>query len=133
MQEKWIRWEPAANLSTNYYTKSIIDTPEGFKVNLFDNSGKKILVSFPNSVFAYRSTDESFIYDTLDFLEKNYSKTFYTDWSFFKIENSEYLEWLKKQSGEMYEVYNLKHFCIFTINCMIDIANDSGPEIFHNE
>ncbi len=133
MQEKWIRWEPSASLSNNYYSESLLDTPDGFKLYLFDKFGKKILVSFPNSVFAYRSTDDSFIYDTLDFLEKNYGTKFYSEWAFFKIENSDYLEWLKKQSGEMYEVYNLKHFCIFTINCIIDIANDSEPIITHIE
>ena len=131
MKEKWTRWEPIVNLSKNYYSESLIDTPDGFKLHLFDESGKKILVSFPNSVFAYRSTDDSFIYETLGFLEKNYETKFYSEWAFFEIENSEYLEWLKRQSGEMYEAYGLRHFCIFTINAMIDIANDSEPEIFH--
>lgn len=132
MQEKWSRWEPIAGLSTNYYSESILDTAEdGFKIHIFDHTGKKVLISFSNSVEAYRSTDDSFTYETLDFLNNNYGPEFYNNWTFFKIENSEYLEWLKKQSGGTFEMYSLKHFCIFTINAMIDIAVSYEPDVSH--
>lgn len=134
MQEKWTRWEPSANLSKKYYSKAITDiADDGFRIQLFDRDGKKVLVSFPISVEAYRSTDDSFVYDTLDFLDKNYGTEFYAEWTFFKIENSEYLKWMKKQSGEMFECYQLQHFCIFTINCMIDVITNYEPKVTHIE
>ncbi|GMU18843.1 MAG: hypothetical protein AMXMBFR12_00350 [Candidatus Babeliales bacterium] len=132
MQETWTRWEPITRLSHNYYCESLIDTPDdGFQIRLFDEEGKKLLISFSESVDAYRSTDGSFSYDTIESLEKKYGKEFYSTWSFFKIENSEFLEWIKKESQGTFEIYQLQHFCFWTIDCRIDVINNYDPEIKH--
>lgn len=132
MKEKWNRWEPIKGLSKNYYCESLIDTPDdGFQIRLFDNNNKKLQISFPDSVEAYRSTDENFIYETLEYLETHYGKEFYENWTFFKVKNSEYLEWIKKQSGGIFEIYQLEHYCIWTVNCRIDIINNYDPKIIH--
>lgn len=57
MKEKWTRWEPIENLSKQYYAESISDTfSKGFEIKLIDHldTNKKILVSWPDSVYAYR-------------------------------------------------------------------------------
>lgn len=131
MKEQWTRWE-LPRVSKNYYCQSLIDTPsDGFQISLFDDNNNKIIISFTSSVDAYRTTDENFVFNTLEYLEKKYGKEFYSTWSFFKIENSEYLEWLKKESGGTFEIYQLKHYCIWTINCRIDVISNYEPEIIY--
>ena len=135
MQEKWIRWEPTSRLSAKYYVESIVDIDEGFKIILYDckHSEKKTMILFPDSVDAYRRTDESFTLSTLHSLKENYGINFFGDWSFFKIENSEYLDWIKKQSFSISESLNFQHFCILASDFMIDIITNYEPEVSHIE
>ena len=131
MQEQWIKWEPSNNLSKNYSLDSISDSAEGLKILLLDaeNRNKKVLVSFPHSVHAYRSTDESLILSTISFLHKKYSAEFYRDWSFFKIEKSKYLQWISTQSCGISDGYNCIHFCILASDYMIDIISTYDPTV----
>lgn len=134
MQEKWYRWEPANNLSKNYYIKSITDSVEDkFKIILSDaeNSNKKILISFAHGVDAYRCTNESFTFLTIDSLEKTYGTDFYSNWAFFKVEDSEYLKWISKQSYGVYDgsKFPFTHFCILGVDAVVDIINTYEPTI----
>jgi hypothetical protein len=131
MQEKWTRWEPTGNLSTKYYVQSISDTfSAGFKIKLIDyhHPEKKVLIAWPGSVYAYRQTYESFTLLTLNDLIEQYGKNF-TDWTFFKIENSEYLKWISKQSYEITDSLNFTHFCIYSTEEMVDILSSIEPEV----
>lgn len=130
MEEKWIRWEPTVKLTEKYYSQAIYDTPLIFEIHLIGDSKQKVIVSFPTLVAAYRSTNDSFVYDTLEYLDNHYGSAFYAGWTFFKVENSEYLEWIKKQSVGTFDIYNLQHFCIFTVNAMIDVIA-SGEPLFY--
>lgn len=130
MKEQWIRWNLKPRLSNNYYCESLTDTPDdGLQIRLFDRENNKLLISFADSVDAYRTTDENFVFKTIEYLQKNYGKEFYSSWSFFKIENSEYLKWLKKESGGVFDIYELQHFCFWTIDTRIDVAAHFEPEI----
>ena len=131
MQEQWSKWEPITNLSKKYYVESISESiADGFKIILIDdkNPEKKVLISWPNSVDAYRSTYESFTLLTLHKLDERYGKQFY-DWTFFKIENSEYLNWVSEQSYGITESLNFKHFCIYGTESMVDIIANYEPEV----
>lgn len=131
MQEKWSRWEPINNLSKKYYVESITDSiTDGFKIILINdqNPEKKVLLSWPNTVYAYRSTYESFTLLTLHNLSENYGTEFY-DWTFFKIENSEYLKWISEQSYEITESLNFIHFCIYGTESMVEILDNSEPTV----
>lgn len=134
MQEKWIRWEPIKNLSNQYYVQSISDTfSGGFKIKLIDdkNPKKKILVSWPDSVFAYRKTYETFTILTLGKIDEQYGKDF-RDWAFFKVENSEYLRWLSEQSCGITDSLNFTHFCIYSTEEMVDIVVGYEPIVTHH-
>ena len=43
-------------------------------------------------MLSYRSETESNFIDTYDFLDETKEKDFYAKWSFFKLENSNYIE-----------------------------------------
>ncbi len=100
MIEQWFKWKPVKNLSSKYYIESITDGIEGFIIVLSDASDekKKVKVVFEDSVHAYRSTDESFRQNTIDALDEIYGTLFYSEWTLFKIVDSEYMQWLSGQS-----------------------------------
>lgn len=133
MQEKWIRWEPAKKLAPKYYIESITDRVEDkFNMVLSDSeTKKKVLVSFPHGVDAYRSTDESFILLTINTLDETYGTNFYGDWTFFKVEDSEYLKWISSQTYNIYDKskFPFIHFCILGIDSMVDIITTYEPTI----
>ena len=133
MEEKWIRWEPIPNLAEKYYVESIIDNTDGLKILLSNNnnSEERVLVSFPDTLRSYRTTCESFLVRTIEDLEENYGSKFYGEWTFFKVRNSKYLDWLKNESEGISEDYLMKHFCLLTIDAMIDIATGSEPTVEH--
>lgn len=131
MQEHWTRWEPISNLSKKYYIESISDSMEGFKVLLFEaeNPEKKVLVSFSDSVEAFRSTNESYTFLTIDSLAEKYGSKFFSEWTFFKIENSKYLQWISEQSYGISESYNLIHFCLVATDSIVDIIDTGEPKV----
>lgn len=130
MKEQWTYWEPISGLSKKYHTKLISNSfKKGFVINLVDDNNKKISIRFTGTVISYRITDESYIFDTLTFLENNYGKDFYGDWTFFKIENSEYVEWINKQTYDVYQDIGLKHFCILASDLRLDFITTYEPEV----
>lgn len=133
MKEKWIKWEPIKNLSRKYYLESLVENHDGLKIMLSsaENDAKQILIYFQDSVKAYRKTDESFILLTLHYLGENYGSAFYGNWDFFIVENSEYLNWIIKQSHEIYEPHDFKHYCILASDVMIDIIAGYEPTVQH--
>lgn len=134
MKENWSQWIPIDNLSKKYYIQSIVDdVNNGFQLLLTDenNEAKNLLISFPHSVNAFRQTNETFTLLTIDYLNKTYSSDFYSQWTFFKIENSKYLGWIAEQSFNIGEspYYNFTHFCIITSDVILDIIATYEPTI----
>lgn len=131
MQEKWALWHPVENPSKNYFLEACSTTSDyGFAIIISDDSDKKLVITLPGYICSYRITNESFAIETLNFLENTYGKEFYTQNTFFTIENSEYLEWMKKQiDPSAFEYYKFKHYCIFTAEEKIDIISNYEPQI----
>jgi hypothetical protein len=111
-------------LKSKYYIDSISDKIEGFEILLtdYDDKTKKILITFKNSIDAYRSTDESFRLKSMDTLNEIYGSKFYQEWTFFKIEKSTYIQWLSEQSYGIIEMAEPIHFCIADVNSFLDIV-----------
>jgi hypothetical protein len=131
MKEEWKKWEPIKGLSKKYYTESIIDDFDGFKVVLCDenNKGKKAIITFDSSVSSYKWTNETFRLDTAAFLDKEYGSNFYTEWTFFKITNSPYLQLLSKESSGIADYYSLIHFAIIESNAILDVIASYEPKV----
>lgn len=132
--EQWHKWKPIEGLAKEYYIESIVDTIDGLKIVLFDAQDKKrkLFIIFHNSVDSYKRTDESFTGKTIYTLYQNYGKQFYKDWTFFKVENSEYLQWLSEQSDGFSTYRGLVHFVILAMDSMLDIVVDYEPEVKHS-
>lgn len=131
MNEQWIKWEPIKGLSANYYVDSISDNMKGFKIVLSEakNEENKVHIIFKDSIYAYRSTEEGFRLEMLYSLKAKYGAKFYSEWSFFKINDSIYLKWLSEQSYGITDRLNPIHFCIFTMNFILDIVATYEPKV----
>lgn len=135
MKEKWSLWQPIPKISKEYNLESYsTDYDYGLKFIVTDDTNKKISITLEGYICSYRITNESFFMETLLFLKGNYGEDFYVNNKFFIIENSEYLEWIKKQVDPIaFEYYNFKHYCIFLHNEIIDIISDYEPEVKYLE
>lgn len=130
MQELWTRWEPENILPRKYNIELVTETNNGeLKITLSDpDDTQKVYVTFPE-IDSYRNTNESYTLEIIHYLEKTYGRSFYANWTFFKIENSEYLEWLSDKSHGISDDYQMMHFCILGRDFLVDIACTSDPII----
>ena len=130
LKEKWTRWKPINNLSSKYYTNSISSSFNEFKILLSDikSSKKKIKIKLKCLPESYRKINSSCNTNTACNASKKY--TIADDkWTFFKIENSEYLLWLSEESCTVSKSRQLKHFVIITANSKIDIIDYDEPKV----
>lgn len=126
MQESWIKWEPTAELAKKYRLYSIVENAEeNFQIVLseLEDENKKVIIEFQGLVDAYRLRNLEFCQNTLHYLNEKYGHEFYQDWTFFKIDNSHYVELLSKKLNAFYETFQTTHFCIITEEVIIDIID----------
>lgn len=131
MDELWERWQPKTEISQKYYVDSILDNIKGLKIILSDseNEDSKIEIIFDDSVHAYRSTDESYRQKAINYIDEKYGTKFYSEWTLFKLTNSEYLEWISNQSFGIADSEELIHFSIVAVDSIIDIIATYEPKI----
>lgn len=131
MTEKWSKWQPLQELAPHYYIDDIHDTMEGFAIILSEEKNReaKIRIFFADSVDAYRSTYNSFRYKLIDDIDKQYGSEFYTKWTFFKIERSEYINWLSEQSYEFSDGISPIHFCLIALDSVVDVIAAYEPKV----
>jgi hypothetical protein len=65
----------------------------------------------------------------LNYIDEKYGTEFYSQWTLFKVTNSEYLEWISNQSFDIAESENLTHFAIVVVDSIIDIIAAYEPKI----
>jgi hypothetical protein len=132
MQEQWIKWEPLVGLAPKYYINSMTNTiEEGLKVVFYEthNDKNEIHMLFKKSMYAYRISNESFRFKMIDKLESLYGAEFFTKWTFFKVDNSEYAQAVKNHNCKMSNVDHMMHFSILSPEYFVDILSEYEPEI----
>ena len=131
MLEQWTRWEPIQGLAKKYCIDSIIDDTKGFSILLSEyyDEKKKARVVFENSVDAYRSTNESFRLSILYDLSGKHGNEFYAGWTFFKVTNSLYIQWLFEQSYGTSESLNFIHFSFISDDSILDVVTNYEPRV----
>jgi len=128
--EEWIRWEPVNDLSGKYYLDSWSWPEEGLLIGLSnEKKAKKIQILFAGTIGSFRYINESFCFKICGNLSEKYGDEFYKNWSFFKIENSEYLKLMSDSSHGWADRFHFKHFCIVGGDEIIDIVVNSDPEV----
>lgn len=133
IQDQWIKWEPAKNLSNKYYLESFVSGIDEFKLCLVDlyNEDKKLLVIFDPPGYSFQNTDIQFRQKKLQLLQKYQGQNF-IDWTFFKITNSTYAQTLAEGSCGVDKIEDFHHFAFFTRDSILEIivwGNQKDPTI----
>ena len=129
--QQWLHWKPIGlDLYGNYETNQIIDKRDFFKLLITKVVNQELVeITFDKSVWAFRRTSESFRQNVFKDLSLTYGDDFYINWSFFKIENSNYLNWLKEESDGVSNHLKLVHYVIMTLDDVFDIVANYEPRI----
>ena len=131
MHEQWTQWRPIEQLAPKYYMTALIDDVTGFYVRLGEskNNPRGLFITFEDSIGAYRITDEGDCARKLLYLNDTYGHDFFAKWSFFKVVNSEYLEWISQEAGGIFDPKSTEHLVVITENSMIDMVSRCEPKI----
>ncbi|HHY71641.1 MAG TPA: hypothetical protein GX497_00130 [Bacillus bacterium] len=128
--EHWERWIPINGLPSKLYNDTFIDNKEGIILEFSDEKDKsKIVVKFEEGVLSYRNTDEGSLLKKLNYLDQQYGTDFYSEWTLFKVKNSEYIKWFLEESSGIYEPNQLEHYVFLTPNDVIEILTTYTPSI----
>ena len=125
------KWYPAkyTNLCSMYDVRAIEDCIEGLFIELVPDSiveaenkkHKTIYLHWPVSYVSYMDSKSGA--RNLANLDENNNR-----WTFFKIKESAYLGFIKKDSSRI-EGDNLEHFCIIGTNSVVDVLSPYEPKI----
>src|SRR5690348_3691652 len=115
--EEWIQWQPFEDVHGKYSLKIIQSDSKEFFITLYKKDSKEELkLSICGEQDIYRVTKTYYRQDLFNFLKTNYGELFYKDWTFFKIKNSSYKEWLEEESYGVFNLGNAEriHYCLLT-------------------
>jgi|SRR5579872_6600025 len=131
MLEQWTHWKPIDGIAQIYNLESITDGIPGLFIRLYEEKTKKrgLLISFEYSAEAYRITDESFRRETLFALGQQYGIPFFSEWALFKVTNSEYVQWLSRESSGITDSWNFIHFVFLTQDSMLEVVTTYEPKV----
>ena len=131
MTEQWVKWEPIKGLAPKYYINSVSDSIKGFEIILSESKNEKkgLRIFWQYSPDAYRSTNESYTNEIIVDLYNRYGRDFYGQWTFFKVENSEYLQWLSQKSSGISDYNKFTHYSILSSEYIMDIIDNSDPVV----
>lgn len=127
LPEQWVQWNPQPGLAKMYILKNFVDDVNSFEIFFVDalDVSKKIRVIFEAGGLVYRQTKISFKKKTLRALREQHGQDF-LDWTFFKVNNSSYVQWLTKQACEIYPANDFAHFVFLTGDSILEVIDGKG-------
>jgi hypothetical protein len=130
MKENWAKWQPVGGLSNKYNVDLIrYSIANGFQITFSEcqNKEKKIIFTFKMGIDAYRQADENFMNHTIKKLKDLHGSDLYGNWTFFKVTDSLYLQWILEESYGTTESYPLIHYAFLAGNVILDVASLHDP------
>lgn len=125
--EKWILYNP---LNMEYCQAFSVEIKQEDIGTVFtvECENQFVNIIFDCFVPIYVYSDECMRMATYMPVQEKYNdKYYFRKWFFYKIENSDFFNWAMSECYNLYENYQLKHFCIVTQNDVIDILASSEP------
>ena len=131
MAEIWKRWKKELEIPKKLVLDSLTDDIEGLilKFSHEEDKGLKISIVFDDYVLSYRNRDEGEFLKKFKYIGDTYGDSFYSDWSLFEVENSEYIQWFNEESFNIQANKNIKHFVFITVNDVVEILSVYEPKI----
>ncbi len=130
---QWVIWKPADEVAKKYRLESLTTEMELPDVLLTEvgNNKKKLLLNFEYRVFSYRKTKLCANSHIVQKLNEQHGLAFAAEWSFFKVGNSSYAQWVSDQSYNFIPFDHLIHFAIITEDALLEFVSGGEPEISH--
>lgn len=129
-QENWVVWKPYEGLPTKCSLDVVNNSLDQLHILVSkykEASPFKISVIFNRPFFMYRVSDETSTIGLLYDVTAKYGNEFIHSSSFFIIENSSYRNWLVAQAGGLLGAKNIHHYCIYTVNYVVDVLALQAP------
>lgn len=129
---QWEKWIPIDKVPQEIYLDSFVDDGnEGIIMTFIscEDGEKKVLVQFEGHVLSYRNTDEGSLLKTWEFLGHHYGVDFHSRWPFFKVKNSEYLNWFLKESCGIYDLREVQHYVFLTPDDIVEVLSLDAPSV----
>ena len=101
---------------------SLLDEVDSLKISISDNLKNIIVLQF-NDHFAYRCRDEGDALKTLNQIRL----TGGLGYTLYEVTNSEFIKWFLEE--RTYECEGLRHFCVLTLNWVIDVISLTPPAL----
>ncbi|MDH6366684.1 MULTISPECIES: hypothetical protein [unclassified Breznakia] len=127
--EKWIKWSPVSIEKGSYVVDELVQNTKHTKIVLRKEE-MLVEILFNGIVLGLRNVDEGQRINTIMANQKLQNDRYYfSDWPFYKVENSSFASWLEKESCGIYTVDEIIHIVIVTIDDVIDILTTYEPDI----
>lgn len=124
--EKWI--PKPTPLHIIYDLVALIDDYDGLSITLSDEANNHYKITWSGKVESYFCNSEE---ARLDFISTTYKslKEQFGDWSFYKVRQSEYVNWVSKSSCNLISETRLEHYLIVTKNNLVEVVTYTDPEV----
>lgn len=123
-KEQWIQWDPTPKKEIYrhiYFERKGQLLSIYLQTHMLDFTGPTFV--FKNGIEAYRMTNESYRLKTMHDLSSTIDDDFYTEWSFFKVENSQFIaDIVPKESTQ-----NYTHFVFSTEDEFFEVIASYDP------
>lgn len=102
----------------------LTDRIDKLELELSDGLGRQIKLVF-DSHMAYRTRDEGDALATLDAIAESGGTGKY----FYVVEDSDFIKWFQSERYEKSSGAKLKHYCIASVNFIVDVIATDPPVI----
>lgn len=130
MIEQWKQWEPIADSEGKYGIYRLCESKEGLElICRHEDLDRNMRLLFEHHVYAYTDTNETLALQRFRAIDEQVGLVSYAHWSFFIVENSNYIKRLSEQASGIFDTCHLKHFAFITSDSMTDIISVCEPKV----
>jgi hypothetical protein len=108
--------------SAGDFDEHLIENGGILDIVLANRTGQDMVCSF-DSPLAYRKLDEGDAFEALQDIKASSE----LGALLYLVENSDFLIWFQRTSGGKYAGRNIQHYCLTTINSVIDVLSFAPP------
>lgn len=129
VMEQWTQWQPLPNLELKYEIESVCNTPDGLFIVLLDSKSRvnSLSITFEGLIDFYIRVNDHCAEVIKDELSTRYGSKFHIEWTFFKINNSHYVQEFFEQSCGISKYYPLVHYSFITPSSILDVVSCKAP------
>lgn len=123
-QEVYERWDPVQGVPSRMYCDAIHDDHEGFRILLRpeDPTCSTLRIRFEGAI-GYRNVNESYRQRTWSRFDGEGLG------SLFCVANSDWVDWIKKESAGVLDNSNVVHYAILTDEDCIEVVSEFPPDV----